>query len=209
MKLNYFLKSTYLIWLCIILSGCVTNLSPIEVSEKFWTAVKNKDSTTVRRYISSNGNEKNELTENILPLDEISLGRTIIDGEEAWVDTEVVIAGDEPFRLPLKTVLLKENQQWKVDYDATVASITKGSSVARVMGSLADLSSQFAKELDRSLDEIQKTLPEVQREIEKIEDSVKQQLPELKERLEEIIKQLEEALGGINKDRTSKGTTEI
>jgi len=209
MKLAYLLKSIFLIGVCIFSTGCVANLSPIEVSEKFWTAVKNKDSKTVRKYIVSNGKEKNELTENILPLDEISLGRTIIDGEQAWVDTEVVIASDDPFRLPLKTVLLKENQQWKIDYDATVTSITKGSSVARVMGSLADLSSQFAKELDRSLDEIQKTIPEVQREIERIEESVNKHLPELTKRMEEFIKQLEEALGEISEDRPPRGTTEI
>jgi chromosome segregation ATPase len=144
-----------------------------------------------------------------LPLDEISLGKTIIDGEQAWVDTEVVIAGDDSFRLPLKTVLLKENKQWKVDYNATMHSISRGSSVARVLGSIANLSEKFSNELNRSLDEIQKIIPEVEEEIGKIEENISKKLPELRKRIEEILQQLEEALGNIGNKKKSSGTTEI
>ncbi len=209
MKLNTYLKSTCLIGLCIFFTGCVENLSPIEVSERFWTAVQNKDQRAVRKYVSSDTLKKDDLAENILPLDEISLGRTVIDGEQAWVDTEVIIAGDNPFNLPIKTVLLRENKQWKVDYDATMHSISRGSSVARVLGSIANLSEKFSDELNRSFDEIQKTIPEVEEEIGKIEENISEKLPELRKRIEEILQQLEEALGNLGNKKESPGTTEI
>ncbi len=193
----------------LIISGCAASLTPIEVSERFWTAVKNKDANNIRKYISSNSQNENVLSRDILPLDEISLGKTIIDGEEAWVDTNVIISGDDPFIVPLKTVLLQENNLWKVDYDKTVASLSGGSSVARVMSRIADLSAQFTDELNHSIDDIQEAIPKIQREIEIIEENVKEQLPVLRERMEEFMKQLEEALGEMNKRRPSKGTTEI
>jgi len=211
MRLGYPTRSDVFLCLCIILAlyGCAANLSPIEVSGHFWTAVQNKDAGAARDYVSSGSLDRKDLTENILPFDKVTLGRTVIDGEQAWVDTTVVISGDNPFTLPLKTVLLQENRQWKVDYDATVASVSSTSSVARVMGNLTDLSKQFADGLDRSLAEIQKTIPEIQKEIESIEEDLREKLPELRQRMEEFMKQLEEALKDLNKERKSQGTTEI
>ena len=209
MKLKFSLAITVCIFFTLLFSGCMADLTPIEVSERFWTAVQNKDAGEIKKYISTKTIDKNDLTDNILPLEEISLGRTVIDADQAWVDTTVIIAGDDPFTLPFKTVLLKDKNQWKVDYDATVISISEDSAVARVMGSIADISGQFAKDLDRSLEEIQKAIPEVQKEIEIIEENVRHHLPELKQKVEEFMRQLEEALEGFNKRSESPGTTEI
>src|SRR5690606_26692720 len=123
-------------------------LTPIEVSQEFWTAIQNRDSQTVRKYITSNSAKGNDLTANILPVSSFTLGRTIIDKDHAWVDTTVEIASDKPFSLPIKTVLLQENEQWKVDYTATVASISSSSDVARILGNLNDLGIQFADKLN-------------------------------------------------------------
>ncbi len=133
----------------------------------------------------------------------------MIDAEQAWVDTTVVIAGNESYELPLETMLLKDGEQWKVDYNTTVASLSKESTVARVVGSIADLSGQFADQLDKSLEEIQKAIPEVQKEIERIEENVQYHLPEIQRRMDEFIRQLEEALEDLNRGTNPRGTTEI
>jgi len=193
----------------VVVSGCATSLSPIEVSQHFWTGVQNRDSQTIRKYITSDTPRDGDLTTNILPVSNFTLGRTIIDKDQAWVDTTVDIAGEEPFSLSIKTVLLQENQQWKVDYTATVASISSSSDVARILGNLNDLGIQFTDKLNQSLGEIQKTLPEVQRELEKIEESMKQKLPELQQRMEEFMRQLEEALGNKPGSQPPPRTEEI
>lgn len=209
MKFNALYRSLLLLAVVFILNGCMENLPPVEVSERFWTAVQNKDAGTVHKYISSEAHAQNDLTANLLPIDRFTLGKTIIDGEMAWVDTTVVISGDQPFTVPLKTVLLQENKQWKVDYDATVSSISGGNDLARLLGHLNDLGIQFSDQLNRSLVEMQKALPEVQKELEKLEENMKQKLPELQQQLEEFVRQLEEALGGKSDKHPPPGTKEI
>lgn len=191
-------------------SGCVARLTPIQVSEKFWTAIQNQDAGAARLFIAEGTASADDITGNVLPINGFSLGRTVIDGENAWVDTDVEIAAEEPFNLSLKTVLLRKDDRWKVDYDSTVASISSDSSVARVIGKLSEFSGEFSRELDRSLEEMQRALPQIQKELEAIEEKMKEKLPELREQLKEFIRQLEEALGKDKEDSTQQpGTREI
>jgi len=198
MKFNSLINSVFLICSTFFIPGCAANLSPIEVSDRFWSALKNGDGHAASGYVTSGSLEslkKQDLEQDILPINNVSFGKTVIDGEQAWVDTDVEIAGNDPFTLPLKTVLLMENRQWKINYEKTVASVSKTSSVARVLGELNNIGEQFNEKLNRSLDEIERTLPQVQKEIEKIEDNMRQKLPELRQRLEDFMRQLEETLG--------------
>ena len=196
-----------LLWFC----GCMADLSPIEVSEFFWNAIKDDKPEVARKYVSSKSHNEQDLTENILPINNVSFGKIVIDGDKAWVDTTVVLAADEPFSLPLKTVLLRENNQWKVDYDATVSSVSRDSDVARVISGLSELSGKIARELDRSLEEIQKAIPEVQKELENIEEDINKALPEVRKKIEDIIEQIEEALKRKEKEKQqpSDDTIEI
>ena len=209
MKSEKFFKTAFSLAAFFILGGCMTNLSPQEVSERFWSAVRDRDVAAARQYVSSRDQLPEDLAEDVLPINEFTLGRIVIDGDRAWVDTRVVIAGEKPFTMPLKTVLLQVNGQWKVDYESTVAPVSRDSELARVVGSLANLSKQFTDELDRSLDEIQRALPEIQREIGKIEGELREKLPELRQRVDEFLRQLEEALGDKSGKRPPEGTTEI
>ena len=182
----------------LILTACVPNLTPMEVSERFWTAVKNKDVNEVKKYIAP-GTVSNNESDNLLPVDDVKLGRTVIDGDRAWIDTMVVTVGKESFEVPLETKLLKHQEQWKVDYDATVESLSKDNAIARAIDGLADISEQLADNLDQSLEEMQKAIPEVKKEIERIEDNVKEHLPELQQKMDDFIRQLEKALEDLNK----------
>lgn len=192
-----------------ILAGCATNLTPMEVSDKFWMAVKNRDNQSIKKYVLAEPGNHNNLAENLLNINNYSLGRTVIDQDQAWVDTTVEIGDSKPFSVPIKTVLLKENNQWKVDYAATVSPISSSSDVARLLGSLNELGAEFADKLNRSLGQLQNDLPEIQRQLEKIEENMKQKLPELQERMEEFLRQLEEALRGKPAEKGPQGTTEI
>ena len=196
-----FLKPYILVLVVSALTGCAASLTPMQVSEKFWTAIQNQDAVTARKYIAEETIGTEDITGNILPVSGVSLGRTVIEGKNAWIDTSVDIAGDRPFSMSLETVLLQNDSGWLVDYDATVESISRGSGVARVISSLSDLSDEFYNKLDRSLDEIERSLPEIQREIETIEENIRQKLPELQRRLDDFMRQLEEALGSRKEDR--------
>jgi gas vesicle protein len=194
------MKQKLTLWLlpvvCFVLlfSGCEDKLSPIEVSRLFWKGVELRDTTIIKKFISSDSQVNTSSTENILPVRDATFGRTVIEGDMAWVDTTVTIASEEPFTLPLTTTLVKENGYWKVNYNETIASVSSGSDIARIMGSIQDLSGKFADELDRSIGEMQKAIPEIKREIEQVEEKIKSRIPELKRRMEEFTRQLEEIL---------------
>ena len=201
--------NAWLILITVVISGCATNLTPMEVSDKFWLAEKNRDNQSIKKYILAGSVNKDNPTENLLMINNYSLGRTVIDKDQAWVDTTVEIGDSKPFSVPIKTVLLKENNQWKVDYEATVSPISSSSDIARFLGSLNELGIEFADKLNRSLGQLQNELPEIQKQLENIEENMKQKLPELQERMEEFLRQLEEALGGKPANKGPQGTTEI
>ena len=179
-------------------AGCVTSMSPLEVSDAFWQGIKNRDATAVSRYVTSASRaslNQQDPAGNILPIKQVTQGRAVIDGERAWIDTNVEVAGDKPFHMSVRTVLQQEDRQWKVDYNATVASISNDSDLGRALDDISKLSKQFTDKLNQSLDQAQKALPEIEREIGKIESELRQKLPELRQHMEELMRQLEEALG--------------
>ena len=196
---------TCIIVLLVYGSGCAASPSPMEVSDGFWQGIKEKDAAIVSRYVTAESQEslkRQDPARNILPIKQVALGRTVIDGERAWIDTTVEIADERPFHLSVQTVLQQEDRQWKVDYNATVAFITNDGDVGRALGNISKLSKQFTDKLNRSLDQAQKALPEIEKEIGKIESDLRQKLPELRQRMDELMRRLEEDLG----DKTRPAT---
>ena len=206
---NIVFKLIFLSFVCLFNTACDESLYPIDVAEKFWRAVKDKDVRVIQKYSTEDSLTAEELSENILPLDEIVLGKTVIDGDSSWVDTTVTITGDKPLTLPLRTVLIRENKQWKVDYDETIKLVSKGSSISRIISSIRNMREDLTEELSQSMEEIQKAIPEVKEEIEKIEESLLEYVPELKKQIEEFVNDLREAIKGLGEESgESTATTE-
>ncbi len=194
--------------ICLFNTGCNEGLYPIDVSEKFWRAVKDKNTKAIQKYSTKDSYEENENIVNILPLDEIVLGKTVIDGDGAWVDTTVTISGDKPYTLPIKTVLIRENKQWKVDYQATIKWISKGSVISSIINSIKNMSENLAKELNQSMEDIEKAIPEIKEKIEKLEESLLEHVPELKKQIEEFVEDLKDAIKELGKDSENTTVTE-
>jgi len=201
-------KLMFLSLICLSITGCDEGLYPIDVSEGFWRAVKDKDINAIEKYSTEDSLTGDELSENILPLDEIILGKTVIDGDGAWVDTTVTISGDKPYTLPIKTVLIRENKQWKVDYQATMKWVSKGSSVYSVISGIKNMTEELAEELNQSMEDIQKAIPEIKKEVERIEESLLEYVPELKKQVEEFVEDLEEAIKDLGKESEESTVTE-
>ncbi len=198
----------FLSCMCLFITSCNEGLYPIDVAEGFWRAVKNKDTKTIQKYSTNISLKEKELSENILPLDEITLGKTVIDGDSAWVDTTVTISGDKPFTIPLRTELIRENKRWKVDYNATIKLVSQGSAVSNVINSIRNMTKDLAEELNESMEEIQKTIPEVTEEVEKIEESLLEHIPELKKQIEEFVRDLKDAIEELGKEPGETTATE-
>ena len=201
-------KLIFITSICLFMTGCAEGLYPIDVSEGFWRAVKDKDIKAIEKYSTEDSLTGDELSENILPLDEIVLGKTVIDGDGAWVDTTVTISGDKPYTLPIKTVLIRDKRQWKVDYQATMKWVSKGSSVYSVISGIRNMSEALAEELNQSMEDIQKAIPEIKEEVEEIEESLLEHVPELKKQIKEFVEDLEEAIRDLGKDSEDATVTE-
>jgi uncharacterized phage infection (PIP) family protein YhgE len=120
----------------------------------------------------------------------------------------VTISGDKPYTLPIKTVLIRENKQWKVDYQATMKWVSKGSSVYSVISGIKNMTEELAEELSQSMEDIQKAIPEIKKEVERIEESLMEHVPELKKQVEEFVEDLEEAIKELGKESEESTVTE-
>lgn len=201
-------KLIFITSICLFMTGCAEGLYPIDVSEGFWRAVKDKDIKAIEKYSTEDSLTGDELSENILPLDEIVLGKTVIDGDGAWVDTTVTISGDKPYTLPIKTVLIRDKRQWKVDYQATMKWVSKGSSIYSVISGIRNMSEALAEELNQSMEDIQKAIPEIKEEVEEIEESLLEHVPELKKQIKEFVDDLEEAIKDLGEESEDATVTE-
>lgn len=182
-----------LVLILLSVTGCNQGLYPADRAEIFWRAIQAQDADKLRKSITAKSRQQNNLIKNILAVGEVSLGKTVIDGDRAWVDTKVEIKADKSFPIPLKTILIKERGLWMVDYEETVATLSTSSDLATVMGSIHELAEQVAKQFDQALDVLKKNIPQVQQELKKLEENIKSQIPELKESLQDLAKELEEA----------------
>ena len=166
-------------------------ISPHVVTEKFWEAIQAHELETARQYIASESLEKEYLTAPLLPIIQVELGKTIIDKERAWVETTVTVHRDETVAIPIKTILIQEDQQWKVRYQDTVTLLTETSQLARLLEQFGTMTEQFAQKFNHSLQELQRSLPEIERGLKDIESKLKAQVPEIQKRLEDLGEELE------------------
>ena len=172
--------------------------SPFEVTQAFWQAMENKNVDQVKKLISEKSLRDESLADNIVSISQPSFGKIVIDGNEAEVETKVVIESDNPTTVPLDTLLVKENEKWKVDYHATVDAIGSGRELAQMIQELRTFGEKFSKDLSRefesSMDELDKTMPEIEKEIKNLGEQIKEHVPELKKQFEDLAKQLQDAL---------------
>jgi hypothetical protein len=177
----------------------IERLSPFKVAKIFWTAIETNDKATIRQYIASESLPEGDLS-SLLPIEGFKLDKTTIKGERAWIKTTVIVRSEEPINVPLETMLIREDGQWKVLYEETVAMITEASDLARALESFQELTERFAQKFDKSLDELQRSLPKVERELKEIEKKLKAEIPGIKNRLEGLAKELEDLFNSLKQD---------
>jgi predicted nuclease with TOPRIM domain len=126
----------------------------------------------------------------VLPVKSFELGRMVIEGDRAEIETRVEMAGDTPMNLQLTTVLVRAGSVWRIDYEATVRDISRDSELAKILEQLRQLGARVGADLNRSIDELKNAIPKLESELSKIEKDIRAQVPELRKRLEELAKEL-------------------
>jgi len=163
-----------LLW---VLSGCQTVAPPEQVTASFWEAMVRGDLESARKHTTPETRNLVVKQQN-LKNGSVDTGSVDVDGSNARVFTILTLKKPENKVLSFETVLLKENRQWQVDYQATLDNL-----------SLLPLGALF-KSLRTIGDTINK---ELERQIPLFENQLKSFSEELLRQLEEFRRQLEKA----------------
>lgn len=187
------MRALVLAGLALVLVAC-QEYSPQQVAQRFWDALGHKDAAAVRAYSLPGSIDVSDPVDALLPISGATLGRTVIDGDEATVDATVVVAADKPFSLPLETHLERQDGMWRVDYGASVAPLLASGGLARFLRELRRSGALLGDQLNRSLDELQRSLPQLQRQLEQLQRQLQSRIPQLRQQLDELGKSLQELL---------------
>ncbi len=167
-----------LLTLLLLLSGCQAALTPEQVTTEFWEAMAEGNLDSAREYATQ---ETQHLVTKQQNLEDatVKTGAILIDGSNATVATVMALKKPENNKdLSFDTILLKENDLWKVDYQRT----------------LNNLSNLPFGDFFKSLQAIGETLnKELEQQVPLFEKQIKSFSEELIRQLDEFRRQLEKA----------------
>ncbi|MDO9169375.1 MAG: DUF4878 domain-containing protein [Methylobacter sp.] len=171
--------------LLFLLGGCQAVLSPEQVTTAFWEAMAEGNIDSARKYATQ---ETQHLVTKQQNLEDaiVKTGVILIDGSNATVATVMTLKKPESNKdLFFDTVLLKENDLWKVDYQRTLNNLSI-LPFGDVFKSLRAIGETINKELEQQIplfeqqiksfsDELIRQLDEFRRQLEKAAPPEKQQ----------------------------------
>jgi len=176
------------------ISGSAAALEPQEVSERFWTALRNRDRAVLLQCVDSASRATLPMPAELPAVGSAKIVRTIIEGDTAR--TEVSVSAVNPGAAPVsvQTVLRREDGGWTVEYAPTVVQLDGGSKLAAGVRDLRSLSGEMNQRIDTVLQELERELPEVEKDFDELKRELETRLPELQDRLGEFSRRLEESL---------------
>jgi len=163
--------------LSLIFSGCQTILSPEQTTTTFWKAMANGDLESARKYATRETQDHVVKQENIMGASLEKTGMIVIDGSNAKVATVIALKNSVSNKiLSFDTVLLKENDAWKVDYRQTLNNLSI-MPFGEVINSLRAISDVVNKKLEQQV-------PFFENQIRSFSDELIRQLDEFRHQLE-------------------------
>ena len=167
---------TGLLTLLLLLSGCQAALTPEQVATAFWVAMAEGNLDSAREYATQ---ETRHLVTKQQNLEEatVKTGAILIDGSNATVATVMTLKKPENRKeLSFDTVLLKENDLWKVDYQRTLNNLSN-LPFGDIFKSLQAIGETINKELEQQI-------PLFEKQIKSFSDELIRQLDEFRRQLE-------------------------
>ncbi|PTN11576.1 DUF4878 domain-containing protein [Nitrosomonas aestuarii] len=162
--------------LLFILSGCQTILTPEQATTTFWKAMANGDLESAKKYTTQETQYLVTKQENIMGAS-LETGVIVIDGLNAKVATVIMPKNPESNQLlSFDTVLLKENDVWKVDYRQTLNnfSILPFGDVINSLRAIGDVINE----------KLEQQMPFFENQIRSFSDQLIRQLDEFRHQLE-------------------------
>ncbi len=165
-----------LAWLPILLlgGGCgwlPERNDPAEVATQFWHAVHDENLDLAMERASRLSSDLRDGWAKDYEIKEFALGETLRNERAATVETSVLTAlGDFEMRPRFRTHLVREDDVWKVDVDATQRDLARrvvAAVAARVRGALTESAHELGAALQQGLTELEEGLLKALEELEK------------------------------------------
>ena len=118
-------RLTYLLTAALLGTACGASDDPRNIASAFWTASKDGDRELAKSYMAEGGTASISENKSGSSVGDFSLGETTIDGDRATVETTVVSTGEQEMELAFNTVLVQQDDGWKVDLDQTTDEMMK------------------------------------------------------------------------------------
>jgi len=185
-------------------------MTPLQVSEKFWLGIQQKNVALVKKYSLSDSVIESDYIKQLPDVTEIVFGKIIIEAGYAEIETSITTLSDEKIMdIPFKTYLKNENDNWKVNYEKTVFPFKFDLEVTELFGVIEELTEGIAEEVKESMEEFKKkVIPEIKSTLEQAEQEIRKKIPELKNMIDEFLqereKSLEEALPSEEEAKTQQ-----
>lgn len=173
-------RLTGLLSLLLLLSGCQAALTPEQVTTEFWEAMAEGHLDSAKKYATQ---ETQHLVTKQQNLEDatVKTGAILIDGSNATVTTVMTLEKPESNKdLSFDTVLLKENDLWKVDYQRTLNNLSN-LPFGDIFKSLQAIGETLNKELNK---ELEQQIPLFEKQIKSFSEELIRQLDEFRRQLE-------------------------
>jgi hypothetical protein len=165
--------------LLFMLSGCQVVLSPEQVTLAFWEAMAQSNLESARKHATQETQHLVTKQQNLEGAS-IKTGEVVINGTNATVSTIMTLKKPENNKLlSFNTVLLKENDLWKVDYQKTLNNLSI-LPFGELFNSLRAIGDTINKELEQQI-------PLFEKQIKSFSEELIRQLDEFRRNLEKSI----------------------
>jgi hypothetical protein len=162
--MRYFKFAIVVITLACFLCGCGSDKDEsLAVAKDFWKAMKDRDIEKAKTYATSASADA--LTINAEENDqdvEISFGDIEIKDGKSTIETNMqAVDDDSQMTIPMETVLIKEEGEWKVDVNLTMMSLfggAMGAMMESMKEGMEELGKSMAEEMKASMEELSQGL---------------------------------------------------
>ena len=141
--------------------GCGAAGGPESVARNFWDAIMAGDKDTAKKYATKNSMAEMELEPQQAGEErDVKFGKAVESADQVSVPTTLVTtANGQEQKVPLNTILIKEDGDWKVDWNQTLASML-GGMMGEMMKGMSEAMEGMAEEMGKSFEEMGKSFEE-------------------------------------------------
>lgn len=175
----------------LVLTACGNG--PKSVAQQYWQGIIDRDESAVAA--ASSQRSRQELWQTVAPEQnmQVRFGETVIEDDIATVVTDITWADkdrDQPVELHLLTMLVKEDEQWKVNTARTRQQFF----TAVYRTSLEGLSSALAESLTAFQALGEEAATDFTNELSRAIDQLQQQSDQANEEIQDFLQQLDQDL---------------